>query len=196
MKQITVYSIKELEDEVRERAISDYKSVIDETFWDGASEIFDSYKACLDSLGVDLVNYSLGVYDRGTFAKLDINDNIKELAGARAFAWLENNFLKDLRITRAEYLKNRKNYFKYGSDYRIGHVKPCALTGVCYDEAFIESLIKEIKEGSTLEDAFNNLLYVCIKLLENESDYRSSEEYIIEELEANDYQFTEKGMRL
>ena len=200
MKQITVYSIKELEEDARGKAINDYRSIIDESFWGSGDDIVDSYKSCLHVFNITLEDYSLGPYDR-PFAKLDIDDDIKELRGARALAWLENNGINDLRITRDEYLKNRTDYFKYGKAfripyYRIGHVKPCPLTGTCYDEVFLESLLNDVKSGCDLEDAFNNLRYVCTKLLENEADSRSSEEYIIEELEAKGYLFSSEGVRL
>lgn len=196
MKQITVYSIKELEGKARDKAINDYRSVIEESFWDSGNDIVDSYKACLEAFGITLKDYSLGAYDRGTFARLDMDDNIKELKGVRALAWLENNGLNDLRITRKQYLERRKEFLNYGKSYLERCIKPYPLTGTCYDEDYLEFLINEVRSGSDLEDAFNGLLSVCTKLLESESDYRSSEEYIIEELEANDYLFTDKGVRL
>lgn len=196
MKQIIAYSIKELEGKARDNAINDYRSIIDESFWDSsASDIVDSYKACLNAFNITLKDWSLGAYCR-SYARLDIDDNIKELRGARALAWLENNGLNDLRITRKQYLERRKDYFKYGKLYRIGCVKPCPFTGMCYDEDYLEFLINEVKSGSDLKDAFNGLLSVRTKLLEAEADYRSSEEYIVEELEANDYLFTSEGKRL
>jgi hypothetical protein len=196
MKQITVYSIKELEGEAKKRAISDYKSILDECFWDSGNDIVDSYKSCLKAFNITLKNYSIGAYDRGTFARLDIDDNIKELRGARALSWLENNGLNDLRITRKQYLERRGDFFSFGKLYRVGCIKPCPFTGICYDDDFLDSLINDVKSGSALEDAFNGLLSTCTKLLESESDYRSSEEYIMEELEVNEYLFTDRGIRL
>ena len=67
---------------------------------------------------------------------------------------------------------------------------------MCYDHDFLDTLIKDVKSGDTLEGAFNGLLDVCTKLLEYEADYRSSEEYIMGELSCNDYEFTETGLRL
>lgn len=187
-----LFSFAELSPEAQDRAIEDYRNDLDsssEIAWQ--SEIFDSFKAVYKHAGITLKDYSLGLHCH-SYVRIDIDDNVKMLSGARALAWLENNFLYQFRVTRSEYLKNRKHYFSYG--YRVGKIKDCPMTGICFDEDYIYTLINSIKSGDSLGDCFKyRMPETYCKLLEAEYEYERSDENIREQLACNDYEFLENG---
>lgn len=186
---IITYSFDELSDDAKQKAIEHYRNTCSEIFW--ADELLESFCAVFKAANVTLKDYELGLYNSNI--RIDLNDTIGDLTGARAFAWLENNLFYKLRITRADYLKNRKAYLSYGRDYRIGCVKPGPLTGYCADESFLNHLTDAIKSGNTLKDAFLQLADVYQSLLNQENDFQNSEEYISEHMQANEYEFLENG---
>jgi hypothetical protein len=185
-----IYKFQELSEDAKKRAIEKYRESNDDIFWQ--SEIFDSFKAIFEHSNIKIRDYSLGLCSR-SIVKFDIEDQIGDLSGVRALAWLENNLLYKLRISRSEYLKKRKAYLSYGSEYRIGKIKPCPFTGVCYDETFLESLIEDLKSGSTIKEAYSSLADTYEKILQSEYDHQNSEDYISEHLTVNDYEFLETG---
>lgn len=161
--------------------------------WQG--EIFDSLKAVCKAADVSLRDWSLGAYNRGNHIDVSFpgqeQDEVGELSGKRAFAWIENNLFGPLRIPWTG--KRRAELRKYGSDYYAGKVKPCPLTGVCFDEDYLDALRKSIRQGDTLKEAFEGLADVYANLLKAEIESASTEEYFIEHAEANEMQFTEDG---
>ena len=193
MREIKVYKFEELPEESKDLAIKKWRDSNDEIFWQ--SEIFDSFKEVFKMSGIKIRDYSLGLYSR-SIVKFDMEDQIGDLSGVRALAWLENNLLYKLRISRAEYLKKRKAYLSYGNEYRIGKLKPCPFTGVCYDETFLESLIEDLKSGSTIKEAYENLADTYEEVLQSEYDDQNSDSYIIDHLIANEYEFFENGERV
>ena len=75
----------------------------------------------------------------------------------------------------------------------------CPFTGVCYDEtlltpfrSFLLGTYKDFENTDLkdlLDDAFNSLR----SEIESEIEYRNSEEAILEDISANDYEFFENG---
>lgn len=190
IKTIALYKFSELSEESKKRAIERYRESNDEIFWQ--DEIFDSMIKVFEKCdGVSLKDYSLGLCSY-SYVKSEFRDDATaELTGARALGWLENNLFSNLRMTRSQYLKNRKANFGYG--YRVGKIPDCPLTGYCADHDFLEALTENVLSGKTLKDSFNSLADTYVKLLESENDSQNSEEYISEHFEANEYEFTEDG---
>lgn len=77
--------------------------------------------------------------------------------------------------------------------------KDCPFTGVCYDETlltpFRSFLNREYKnfESTNLRDLLEDAFQSLEKCIENEIEYRNSEEAILEDISANDYEFFEDG---
>lgn len=184
---INLYRYSELSDEAKERALDDWRAHNYEINWQ--DELFDSLKTLIERSGFKLSDYSLGL--ERSYIRLDMPDEIAVMEGPRAMAWIENNLLSNLRISPAQY--KAKGYAKYGKAYRVGCIKPCPFTGVCYDEDFLDSLLANIRQGYCLKDCYNWLANKYQELLDAEYEYQTSEEYIAETFEANDYHFTEDG---
>lgn len=191
MRNIKIYKIEELEEGAKNRAISDYKndSYKREISWQ--DELSDSFKKLFQIANITIKNYSLGLEQ--SFVKFDMDENTYKLNSARALAWLESNLLSKLRMSRTKYLANRKDNLKYG--YKIGAIPECPLTGTCYDMDFLDSLKKNILEGSNLGDSFKYLANEYSRILDNEYTYQNTDEYIFEHMQANEYEFTESGKR-
>jgi len=75
-------------------------------------------------------------------------------------------------------------------------IKSCPFTGYWADDDFLESLLKDIKEGCDLKTAFEGLATEYQKIINNEIEYQNSEEYIAEHMDANNYEFDEEGNRI
>lgn len=191
MKDITVtlYTAEELKSanpEAFEKAFERFQSQQDEIFW--TDETIESLKETFKHSNIDLEDYNLdAAYPTHSFIRFDMDNDVYDLSGVRAQAWLENNLLSDLRIPFSG--PRRWEVAKYGSYYRPGMIKPCPFTGYCADEDFLESLQNDIKAGKCLGDAYKNLAHVAGTLLSNELEYQTSEEHFLEQ----DFQYTIDG---
>ena len=193
---IDIYKFSELSEELKETVIENWRNTTIETgdfHW--TDEIVRSLKELFNNLdGISLDDYSLGSYDRNNHLKVNFdNYDAEDVTGSRALAYIENNLLSNIRITRQEYRAKRKEYFNYGSSYRIGKVKPCPFTGYCADDVLLEALLNNIKDGMSLLDSLRDLADVAARLIEDEEEYQLSNEYIRETLGANEYEFTQDG---
>lgn len=195
-KTINIYQFSELSDEAKEFAIQQYREGNTEIFW--ANETLQSLKGLFENCnGVSLKDWSLGEcqsWIRVSFT----NDEVEELSGKRAIAWIENNLLSNIRIPCNSFSLNgtRKKLAQYGSYYRAGMIKPCPFTGYCADDTFLNDLIKEIKSGTDLKTAFEGLATIYQKIINDEIEYQNSDENISEHLEVNEYEFDEEGNRI
>ena len=202
--ETTVYSANELKaqfPDAFERALKHYQDGCDrsgEIPWQ--AEIFDSLKGLFEAAGVKLKNYNLGAsWNRGNnIDAIFSQDEAGELTGARAFAWIENNILAPLRIpwTGARRWKMARHNLAYVScgncrPYSAGLVPPCPFTGYCADESFIDGLLKAVRSGDTLKEAFEGLTSTYATLIEEEMEQERSEETFLDR--ASDWQFTEDG---
>lgn len=186
---ITLYTAEELKSanpEAFEKALERYQNEQAEVFW--ADETIESMKEVFKASGIALREYNIDYsWPSGSAVRFDMENDVFDLTGVRAQAWLENNLLSGLRIPF--YGPKRWEVAKYGSYYRPGMIKPCPFTGYCADDDFLESLQKDIKDGECLGDAYKNLAVEAGKMLESELEYQNSEEHFLEQ----DYQFTYDG---
>lgn len=203
-KIITIYKFNELSEEAKQKAITHYRDHNDEIFWQ--DEILESLKTLFKFCdGVKLEDWSLGLNNSYISVSFS-NDETEELTGKRAFAWVENNLFYKLRYKAGiKYQKERVwilDVVKHCTNpkgvfiYQIGYLKSCPFTGVCFDEDFIESLRNDIKNGCDLKTAFEGLATTYQKILNAEYDYQNSDEYISENLEANEYEYNEDGNKI
>ena len=207
-----------------ERALEKHREHVGEDGYT-SDEMLSSLKGLFEAAGVKLADYDLGAYNRGNQLRAEFKqDGAADLEGARALAWIENNILAPLRApygipkmpkdgklpegyTRAwtgpchEFpngcLHGEENPSRPITRYtKPGAVPSCPFTGVCYDEDFLEDLIKSIKEGRTLKEAFQDLADLFASMLEDEYEYQGKAESFLETADANGYEFTKEGERI
>ena len=70
---------------------------------------------------------------------------------------------------------------------------PEFLTGYCLDCSFIETFKREFEATGNALYSFNEAIDAGLRSWVNDLEYQESDEYIIESIEVNDYQFLENG---
>lgn len=188
--EISVYKFAELSDAAKEKVRTWYREGNDLDNRNGR-EAMDSLKALFDNMcGVDLSDWRIGPY-RSFIRVVFYRDEVGELSGKRAIAWLENNLLYKLRIPFVS--EKRWKLSKYGACYRPGMIKPCPFTGVCWDELIIDDIRTSLRSGMTLADSLCGLADTLQSTLESEDEYQNSDAVIDENMIETDYEFTEDG---
>lgn len=196
----TIYTAQELKEnlpEAFEKAHRNFCSEQTTIPWD--SELIDSLKGVFESAGIKLKDWAIDGICGHSVVKFEMDENVRELSGKRAFAWLENNLFFGLRIpftplSRKE--SKRRELAQYGAYYRAGMIKPCPFTGVCFDDDFIDALIEDIKSGGTLEMAFGHLAHKAGEIRAAEDEHQQTEDYFLDHADANEYEFDENGRRI
>lgn len=195
-KTIIVYTPSELKEshpDGFEKALDWWRSTNnDEIPWRG--EIMASFEAIFKASGIHIRDWSInGDYPSQSYVRFDFrgfyNSGVEDLTGNRALAWIENNLLYDLREKRT-FINRVKKYEHWYDFTKYGEIPSCPFTGYCADEDFIESLLKSIKSGDTLGEAYSDLAHVAGKMLESEIEYQNSEECFLEQ---EHLEFTEDG---
>lgn len=204
MRTITtnLYTFDELSDEAKEKAIESYRYYDFEFAWQ--REMVDTIKAIAEVMNCkvewfsyDGITYDVSLYSRET-------EDIENLSGKRAWAYIWNNYLypnreyktywKD-KVIHCDGRKNwkRKSKISFGWDN-------CPFTGYCADCCFIEAWRewqKLFRNNSTLtvEDFIDLVAINLSKEWTNDNKYQNSDEAIAEILSINEYEFTEDGNR-
>lgn len=201
----TVYTAKELKEKFPEgfdRAWQNFKNSQTDVPW--SDEIIDSMKGVFEAANIKLEDYEIDGICGHSYVKFNMEDEVYNLTGKRAFAWLENNILSQFRVKWGiSHIKSRiwdgggivrhvdrkDNYFIHFA----GERKECPFTGYFADEVFIDALMKDIKAGSCLGDAFKGIADEAGKLRSEENDNQQAEEYFLEYADVNEYEYTEDG---
>lgn len=190
--QTTLYQFDELSPEAKEKARTWYRDGSASENYAG-EDMLKSMEAIFKRSGITLNYWSIGPYSY-SYVRFDMGD-AGELTGRRATAWLENNLFSGLRMTPQEFAAKRKDYMGYGASYRVGKIKPCPLTGMCYDEDLLEDLQHSIKSGMTLKDAYHALPEKVRQMNEAEIEYSNEDAQVDESITINEYEFTADGKR-
>lgn len=202
---IKLYSFTELNEDAQQKAIENYRNKDqDNSFY--YDEITESVKAVLELFGLKTGR------DYSDIRTGHIDDTILELSGIRLYKYLINNYYSDLFKptyiksldrevkTRAFICKVRKDY--KGNLYTQIYSKTkvddcCTLTGVCYDMDILQPVydfLKSPDKSTTFEDLIKDICESSInKAYRDAEEWLYSEEFIKEELENNDREFTEDG---
>ena len=94
--EVKIYSFDELSDEAKERAHANWLNKGHEHFW--AGEARDTIKAFESEFGVTIRNWRYDSSGYGYDIRFDgISDEVLELSGNRARAWIWNNLREDRR---------------------------------------------------------------------------------------------------
>ena len=201
------FTFDELSEEAQQRAIQEVRGQGVDTShtWHEARQ---SVTPFCDLFGVDTGRNSWLDIRTG-----NVDDNICQLTGQRLRTYLINNFPSAF-FER----KYRNSYHREDrpTPHPMRKVEPwskggywvtlrsnfetessCPFTGVCYDEDLLQPLKEFIKQpdGRTFEDLMNEAGESLRISLENEDEYRNSDEAIREDIEANEIEFTADGER-
>lgn len=203
--EVNVYSFAELSPEAQQTAIENYrdKGIETQCYWDEAHKSVEAFH--------DLFGTNQG-YNSWLDVRADrIDDVVLELKGLRLRKYLINNF--GWKIYKGKYYslwsKTEKSFKHHKDGYpvlksrysKVFFDSCCPLTGVCYDDSLLQPFTDFIDkyrevthaESTTFEDLLKEAFSNLKNDLENEDEYRNSDKGIREELEDQDYEYTEDG---
>jgi hypothetical protein len=166
--EVTVYKLDELDADVQQRVISNWRDG-DQFFW--SDEWRDSLDAFAKIAPLTIRNWEVGYRSNGV--TFDMDENVADLSGVRAWKWLVNNGWAKLAT---------------GQD--------CPFTGYCGDEDLLDAIRAAIANPASitsLRDVFADALHDWAKAFERDIDHWGSEEAIREDIEANEYEFNANG---
>ena len=178
----TYYTVRELQKHPGGgfvRALEDYAQ--QECAWQDWSDEWGSLKALDDAVG----------YRRERYWHWDHNGlgAVADMTGRRAFAWLENVVLAPLRV---KWLPIGKR----GRYTRPGRVLDCPLTGFYMDEVILDDLRDSLRSGMSVGDAMLALEAKVQRVIDDELDYRTSEDAFIEKAEDEGWEFLVTGQKV
>jgi hypothetical protein len=204
--EIKIYSFNELTEEAKQTALNEYRENTHDDFY--SYEVTESVKKVIELFNLKTGNYYSDIRTG------HIDECILQLAGARLYKYLINNYFTDL--FKPEYIKTIDGYKKwqklYFCKYFTGmngdrtHIyskwkkwdNSCTLTGVCYDNDILDPIYEFLKkptEKTTFQDLMEEIGWNIAKTYDNVEKWVNSEEYITETIEDNEYDFHEDGTR-
>lgn len=199
-----LYNFSELSEGAKEKAIQNHREkYIDYSFY--YDEIIESVKAVVELFGLKTGN------EYSDIRTGHIEDTILNLSGIRLYKYLINNY--GSKLFTPKYIKtlDRKvswkpfkcTYFKNreGKEFTQIHSKlktdnSCTLTGVCYDMDILEpvyNFLQSPDKNTTFEELIGDIESAISKTFRDTEDWINSDEFITDEIEANNYEFTEEG---
>ena len=201
-----VFSFSELNEAAQQQAIKDYRNngINTDHIYDEAQNTVKEFN---DLFGTKEDSRSwLEIYTG------HIDDNIMNLKGLRLRTYIINNF--GHKLYKGKYFslwsKTEKSYKHYKDGYpvlksrysKVIFDNCCVLTGVCYDNSILQPVYDFIENYKGKADYysymdFEMLMNDCIaeleKDIESEVDAMNGNEYITEQLENNDQEYTKDG---
>ena len=182
-----VYKFEELSEQAKEKAIEWYRNSDNDFCW--SDEILETVKTALKHFDCKLSDWSIDWdnINRSSWSiKFEFNyeDEVKELNGARLFKYIQNNYLK--------------YYDKYKKEYRTDLLSGnCPFTGVCYDESFLDPIRKFMKkpDSTTFEELIEDATRSAFSDGCDEWEAQQTDEYITEQITANEYEFLVTGKK-
>jgi hypothetical protein len=202
--EVKVYEFAELSETAKQRAIDNYlnKGYDNQFYYD---EIISSAKAV-----AEIFNLKFG----GEYTDIrhgHIDDDILNLSGIRLYKYIWNNYGSEL--FKGKYYGKLVNTNKDGSTIEVSkshpaglrHVKryskctlenSCVLTGVCYDDDILQPVydfLKKPESNVTFTYLIGEIESAIQEAFSNTEDWLNSSEFVTQEIEANDYEFTEDG---
>lgn len=202
---INIFKFSELSENASKKAIEWYRSGRNDEFYQ--DEIIETVKKV-----AKLFNLKFGnEYTDIRYSNID--NNILELSGVRLYKYIINNYYNELfapkyiKMLHRE-LKCKQFICEVGTNYKgdkytqlfskLHKTNCCTLTGVCYDNDILKPVydfLLKPTNGTTLEDLIQSIEHAIDKCFTDTENWVNSDEYIIDTIEANEYEFTEDGKR-
>lgn len=129
------------------------------------------------------------IYGGGQYTRLTTSEEVDELIGNRAYAYVWNNYIEP--NLKGKYLGHRNGKFYYSN---LTKVMEYPFTGICFDYALFEAFSRfknNFTLNSTVNDFISILEDVMNKVVQDELDFLDSDEYIIDRLSGDDYYFAD-----
>jgi len=184
MKQITVYTIDELDEEVKNDIIEKNRYYLVEFgWWDGC---LDEFENLLNDYGMEILddnNFSFDLQRKSLTISLYVN-NCRKLFEKVLSPETKNKFFY-------ECLKREENPYV---DVSINHNMKADVYIEWKEEEFDENLIDEIE--SEINKFLQKLKRTFMEILEDEYEYITSDEAILDTIRANEWLFTKDGIRV
>lgn len=200
-KKITLYRYDELSASAKERAREWYLSTL---YWpEELDHVLDQWKELAEKLGFDVddgpwwdlyrMTFEIG---RGSFYRPDDDDLDaieKEWKGSQDVFYLIAA-VREIRPWMSATIKDGRIYHVEGGEQNLEEPSaddPNEKWDTYYDQ--VEEINAE--ERVKIENAISSLHHLGLKWLQEEAEYRESEEAVSESMAANDYLFHEDGTR-
>ncbi|MCC6634867.1 MAG: hypothetical protein IT251_05130 [Chitinophagaceae bacterium] len=206
-----VYQFNELTEQAKEVAINWYRNDGNDGYI-YADEIIESVKKV-----AELFNLKFG-REYTDVRTSHIDDNILELKGIRLYKYIVNNYWSSLfkrkylgcigdnrvikhRMSKTHFYDMKKGARVNSSNFIYSNIQydnSCTLTGVCYDMDILQPVydfLEKPNTSTTFEDLMNEIESAISKTFQQNEDWVNSDEYITEQIEANEYDFTKDGNR-
>ena len=206
--EIKIYSFSELSEEAKETAIQDERNTQDFDY------IYDDVLETIKAF-CDIFNFSVKTRNSIFEPIIDVPFDVSNLHGQRLKTYIYNNYGNTL--FKGKYYGKLVDTEKDGTKIEKGKAHPaglrlvqrrskvfksdcCVLTGVCYDDDMLSvfyDFLKGVKyQDLNLEELIEQAFYNLESSVNNEIEYRQSDEGIEEELTERDEEFTENGKRI
>lgn len=212
MKKVTIttYSFAELSEKAKAKAIDQFRDInTDHEWWD---YVYSDFGEICNTIGIEVDlkhTYFNGFSIQGQGATFSADIDLSKLIeGIKNKTWAnhapnleqDNNFTPspcpvDKRVLKLIEqgvidlscgIEHNSRYYSSKVDFSSNYTY-----NECIDYNNIEAELKKLEDW--LKDIAGELDSLLFNLLEKEYDYMTSEEAIIETIEANDYQFLESG---
>lgn len=198
---IKIFNFDELNEEVKSKAIKNYRNeyTCDQNPW--ADENSESIRKIAEAINS---SYEIDSYNHCFFTS-DLDEEMLELKGKRAIAYVWNNFIEP--NLKPKYICgckiDGKLYYGCVGKGSISYYSKvtkefnCPFTGYCADMllwdawVYFKDEVRKFNNEMTVEAFINRVGYTVEKFLDDEDDWYDSDEYIIEEIEANNVEFYE-----
>lgn len=218
-KTYSLYEFDELSEQAKQKAIEDYRNNGIDTQYN-YDEAYESVKKFHEVFGTEEGRNS---WSDARTSHIDDNlMNLKGLrlrtyilnhfyddlySGKYYNSWgtekpVRHTKVKSKQMTKETGWSRPENWGKYWNIYEgLNKDHCCEFTGVCWDESLLQPMYEfiewKLRPDYNKDMDFETLVNDCFeslrKSLENEDEYRNSDEAIIEAIRNNDYEFLEDG---
>ncbi len=205
-----LYKFNELTEEAQENAINQFRNSerYNQDYFD---EVIESVKSVCEL-------FDLQTGRKWTDIRVShIEDNILELKGVRLYKYIVNNYWGSLykpkflgsigdnkvikhRMSKTNFYDMNKGARVNSSNFIHSNIQfdnCCTLTGVCYDNDILNPVYDFLKKpdlSTTFEDLTQEIESAINKTFDNTETWLNSDEFIKDEIEANEFEFTEDGI--
>lgn len=172
-----------------------------ENGYDWAQEAHESLQKFCEEFNLSYRGSNFSTNSDATVRMSNIDDTILELSGIRLMKYIINNHYDVLYTakTYGKYEKRENGNYRYSRYSRIQKKETsCPFTGYCMDDDLlypIREFLKNPLSSVTFKDLMKNCINAWVKSANDDCNGQESDEYIIENIRLNEYEFHVNGDR-